>query len=217
VPLPMVHLAVAVSLSEKDGGFPSPDFLLGNIAPDAIHMRLNMSQRDKERVHLMELGVTSQELVQLFRAQYGMDKTQKKGFVGGYLTHLLTDRLWWETVIAPFRKKLPPILQEPDIRRLYYRDTDQIDIDLYLQMPWRAKAWSSLGSSSAMDFPPFLTAGEITQWRDRTILWFDDPKHNPLAEPVYITRVDTQDFIEWASNVIAGLLAEERTPQTTRE
>ena len=39
MPLPMVHLSVAVSLCEKDGRFPSPDFLLGSIAPDAIHMR----------------------------------------------------------------------------------------------------------------------------------------------------------------------------------
>ena len=65
-------------------------------------------------------------------------------FAGGYLAHLLTDRLWWQTVITPFRKKFPSNFPEPEFRSLYYRDTDRIDLDLYRQMPWRPQAWSSL-------------------------------------------------------------------------
>ncbi len=37
---PMVHLAVAWLLLEADPGIPSPaDFMLGAVAPDAIHYR----------------------------------------------------------------------------------------------------------------------------------------------------------------------------------
>ena len=62
MPLPMVHLSVAVALSEKEGRFPSADFLLGSIAPDAIHMRPNSSRLDKEHVHLIDLGASPQRI-----------------------------------------------------------------------------------------------------------------------------------------------------------
>ena len=41
MPLPMVHLAISVRMRAQDGRALTPDFLLGSIAPDAIHMRPN--------------------------------------------------------------------------------------------------------------------------------------------------------------------------------
>ena len=207
MPLPMVHLSVAVALSEKAGRFPSADFLLGSLAPDAIHMRPGSQKCDKEHVHLIDLGASPSVLLKLFRSDYGLAESQPEGFAGGYLAHLLTDRLWWQTVITPFRAKFPPDFREPDFRKLYYRDTDRIDLDLYRQAPWRPQAWSSLESASAIDFPPFLTAAEILQWRDRSLHWFDDPSHAALGAPVYITQFDTQAFIVRAVDEIAGLFS----------
>jgi hypothetical protein len=207
MPLPMVHLSVAVALSEKAGYFPSADFLLGSLAPDAIHMRPHSVKLDKEHVHLIDLGASPQDLLQLFRSNYGLHESQPDGFSGGYLAHLLTDRLWWQTIITPFRTKFPPDFPEPDFRKLYYRDTDRIDLDLYRLASWRPQAWSSLESASAADFPPFLTAAEIMQWRDRTLRWFDDPAHTALGQPVYLTLLDTQTFIVQAVNEIARLFA----------
>ena len=205
MPLPMVHLSVAVALSGNEGRLPSADFLLGSIAPDAIHMRAHSTKLDKEHVHFIDLGASPQELLQLFRAEYGMDEFQSIGFAGGYLAHLLTDRFWWQTIITPFRKKFPPTFPEPDFRRLYYRDTDRIDLDLYRQMPWRPQAWSSLEAVTAADFIPFLTAVEILQWRTRTLRWYDDPVPDTMVEPVYISRLDTQAFIGQAVKEIAEL------------
>jgi hypothetical protein len=203
----MVHLSVAVGLSEKALRFPSTDFLLGSLAPDAIHMRPHSVKRDKEHVHLMDLGASPLELVRLFRTEYGMDDAQSRGFAGGYLAHLLTDRLWWQTIITPFRNTFPPTFPEPDFRTIYYRDTDPIDLELYRQMPWRLQVWASLASATALDFPPFLTGTEIQQWRDRTLDWFDVHILDPLVEPVHISYIDTQLFIKRAIQEIAGLFS----------
>ena len=207
MPLPMVHLSVAVSLCEKDERFPSPDFLLGSIAPDAIHMRPDTRKDDKERVHLLELGASPQELVRLFQARYGKDVARSMGFSAGYLAHLLTDFLWRQAVIDPFRKKNLPTLPEKEIRSLYYRNTDQVDLDLYRQMPWRPQVWHSLKTAVAGDFPPLLTAKEITLWRDRTLGWFELHDHDPQEEPLSITLADTLDFVERAVKEIAGIFA----------
>ncbi|HVM72735.1 MAG TPA: hypothetical protein VMT91_13315, partial [Anaerolineales bacterium] len=159
----------------------------------------------KEHVHLIDLGVSPHELLQLFRSEYGLDDSQGCGFSGGYLTHLLTDRLWWQTIITPFRQRFPSTFPEKEFRSLYYRDTDRIDLDLYRQAAWRPQAWSSLETAAAADFAPFLTAAEILQWRDRTLRWYDDPVHDCAAEPVYISLSDTQAFIGRAGLEIAEL------------
>ena len=41
MPLPMVHCAIAMGLAAREQRLPSGAFLLGSIAPDAIHTRPN--------------------------------------------------------------------------------------------------------------------------------------------------------------------------------
>ena len=205
MPLPMVHLSVAVALCEKMGCIPSPDFLLGNIAPDAIHMRPNTDKHDKERVHLIDGNASPQELVRSFRTQFGLEESRVTGFSAGYLTHLLTDLFWRQAVIDPFRKKLPPAMPDKEVRKIYYRDTDQIDFDLFRQMPWRPQAWLSLRKAVAEDFYSLLTGAEILQWRDRTLDWYDDPGHDPKVEPAFMTLAGTHTFIKQAGTQISGI------------
>jgi hypothetical protein len=54
MPLPMVHLWVAVQMGEARGIWPSPEFLLGSIAPDAVHMRPGYERVHKRRSHLQD-------------------------------------------------------------------------------------------------------------------------------------------------------------------
>ena len=201
----MVHLCVAVALSERMGASPSADFLLGNLAPDAIHARPDSTRRDKEHVHLIDRDIAPPGLLAVFQDNYGVNGSRPSGFAGGYLVHLLTDRLWWQTTIIPFRNSFPPSLPDREIRRLYYHDTDRIDLELYRRMPWQPQAWASLGTAATAGFPPFLTAGEIYQWRDRVLRWYDDPARDFTIEPVYISLTATLAFIERAAREIAEL------------
>jgi len=97
MPLPMVHLAVAVQMHRLEGSAPSPDFLLGSIAPDAIHMHPDSGRDDKRRVHLAEIHDPHHERARLLLAQHGSDRSSAMGFAEGYVAHLLTDYLWFET------------------------------------------------------------------------------------------------------------------------
>jgi hypothetical protein len=108
----------------------------------------------------------------------------------------LTDYLWVETVIDSFRKSIPPGLSDQEERALYYLETDQIDFDLYRRMPWRPGVWSKLAAAQPRDFGPLLTAEEIRQWRDRTLVWFGELKQEPMIEPVTITYRDVEAFID---------------------
>ena len=200
MPLPMVHLAVAVHVHRQEENTPSPDFLLGSIAPDAIHMRPNAGRDDKRRVHLSETHDPHHERVRPLLAGYRSDESTALGFAEGYAAHLLTDYLWVETVIDSFRRSIPPGLSDQEERSLYYLETDQIDFCLYHRMPWRPEVWSKLAAAQPRDFSPLLTAEEIGQWRDRTLVWFEELKQEPMIEPVYITYADVEAFIDQAAH-----------------
>ncbi|GGG06264.1 hypothetical protein GCM10010913_30140 [Paenibacillus aceti] len=51
MPWPMVHFAVSEELA---AGQASPNLLLGSIAPDAIHVRGNITRAEKGRTHLVQ-------------------------------------------------------------------------------------------------------------------------------------------------------------------
>ncbi len=78
MPLPMVHLAVAIQMHRLEQRIPSPDFLLGSIAPDAIHMRPDTGREDKQRVHLAEIPDPDHERVRLSMTQCQADVLSTK-------------------------------------------------------------------------------------------------------------------------------------------
>lgn len=204
MPLPMVHLAVAVRICGLEGVALSPDFLLGSIAPDAIHMRTGSSPHDKQATHFAEIPDPQHErLRELFtssRSQTG----STRDFSMGYVTHILTDQLWGNTIVVSFGKSIPSELSDQECGKLYYQETDQIDIDLYRQAPWRAEVWKKLTSAQPNDFTLLLTADEITRWRDRTQVWYVDPAHDPKITPVHITRQEVDAFIGQAAEEIVA-------------
>ncbi len=203
MPLPMVHLAVAVRICEIKGTVPSPDFLLGSIAPDAIHKRPGTGRDDKQRVHLNAIGPDpDHERIRTLLVRHWKEGSGASDFCEGYAIHLLTDRLWAGTVIAPFRERAPRDLSRQDLRTLYYQETDQIDFNLYHHMPWRAEVWKKLALAEPVPFEPLLTAGEIGLWRDRTLDWFETLKEEPKIEPVHVTDADVRAFIEQAATAI---------------
>lgn len=207
MPLPMVHLAIAWQIRQLEAAPTSPDFLLGCISPDAIHMRPHAGRDDKERVHLLTNSKFDSESARKMLRQHAQGQSQAAQFTTGYVSHLLADRIWVEAVVDPFRKRHPPTLSPEEERTLYYLETDQVDFDLYRRVPWRLEVWSQLASAHPFDFLTLLTAGEIGAWRDKTLIWFEKLKEEPLIEPVYITTGDVNVFIDRAARAITQTFA----------
>ncbi|MEO8613311.1 MAG: hypothetical protein ABI690_35800 [Chloroflexota bacterium] len=196
MPLPMVHFAVAVQLGERSHQFPSADFLLGSIAPDAVHMRPEFNYRDKLVTHFLEPADTpNHAFVHELYAKYADSPAPYPVFTAGYTAHLLTDRLWSRTVSEPLFAQLPPDINDAARRKLYYEETDQVDCNLFQHIPWQSKVWAIVAEAHAPDYRPLLSATEIDLWRERTMHWFEDPAHDPHITPRYITDKLVENFI----------------------
>lgn len=203
MPLPMVHLAIAVEMYIDTGEAP-PNFLLGSLAPDAIHMRPNTTREDKHQTHFLDQSKPdNHEAIRALLVNH--QATDSNDFARGYAAHILTDRIWVKRIVKPLRATLPKDISQAELASLYYRDTGQIDFNLYNHQPWRSKVWAQLAQANPIDFTDLLTASEIGQWRDRTLNWFTDLKEDPKIEPDYITDAMVQDFIPYAAKEITNL------------
>ncbi len=218
MPLPMVHLAVAVRLHEPRGAEPSPAFLLGSIAPDAIHTRPGAGREEKRGTHLLDRPATGdRDPIAELRAGYRGADDDLRNFADGYAAHLLTDRLWNALLERDYKPRLSPDLDPAERRALYYRETDQLDFNLYHRSPWRPRVWALLGQARPPDFTPLLAAEEIARWRDRTLAWFETPEKEPRITPVYLTDAAIHAFIERATEAVAAALADHwPTPTAAR-
>jgi hypothetical protein len=203
MPLPMVHLAVAMRLCSSRGIAPSPAFLLGSLAPDAIHMRDSVLSEDKHYVHLRK--ARDQEDLRRIHDLLKSHRSQSpdmKDFAEGYVVHILTDLVWASTVYEVFCSSLPEGIAPQAQRILYYQETDQVDFNLYATVPWRSEVWELLDTARPVDFDSLLTAEEIRGWQQRVLRWFDEIKEEPRIQPKYITEEIVLHFIDDAVRII---------------
>ena len=221
MPLPMVHLSVAHGLIE-DHGYPDcPDFYLGSIVPDAIHMRPGTNGQDKRTVHLRgENGLDLDRLRALLGDGDEERSEEARAFLLGYAAHVLTDVLWREETILPFRKRFVGHISYPELRTLYYDECDKLDLDLYDEQPWRPQVWEALRIAPARDVSlagvRLLSASEVDAWRTRTLGWFDAHREKAAYQPQQITRDLVWPFIPRAAAHVAATLLNRQGAKSPR-
>lgn len=208
MPLPMVHLSIAESMLRQKGLDINASFLLGSIAPDAIHMREHSTREDKDRTHFYLKGDTV--LVDVFKNKlmpyfepFRFDE-QRFWFARGYTAHVLTDLMWHQSVYRDFQSSIAQ-QQIKNERALYDMETDQVDFHLYKNEAWRPHVWELLDQSVSMDASGLLTAEEVQNWKTRTLCWFTDLAKEPGIEPTYITGGVVHQFIQHTSRQLISL------------
>lgn len=196
MPLPMVHLGIAIAYCEYTSVPAS--FYLGNISPDAIHMRKNTDRQDKRRTHLELNEIGDISLLETTYKEYMLRKsdTDWQWFVRGYFAHLLTDYYWLHTIYKNYSERASvERFTSKQKRIIYYQETDQIDYNLYRTKDWKDSVWKDLIEMKSYDFEPLISFDEINFWRMRTIHWFDLISEEPLIQPQYITESQVNDFM----------------------
>lgn len=211
MPLPMVHLAVAVEYAKN---YPSlincPEFFLGSITPDAIHMRKGTNREDKGVTHLRteEVELWKRNILDFHRK----NKDNKDyNLLLGYSIHIFTDIIWHETLYSAFIKAYE---NDPhstlDMKRAYYRDTDSLDYELYKTCEWREALWELLQKVAYSSIDGLLSAEEIELWNLRVLKWFDEGESKFANETIYINIGDLKRFIiETGEKITKILVAEE--------
>ncbi|WP_127585408.1 hypothetical protein [Paenibacillus koleovorans] len=208
MPYPMVHLAISIKLYELCGVERSPEFLLGGISPDSIHMRPNAGKTEKATTHLDLLPLNRlpadfdmlQHVQSFLEGHLAKADKEHVSFVKGYATHVLTDVFWLQTVQVEYKRDRPGELTKEEIRSIYSSECDQVDYALYQYSGWRPAVWDLLRQVKSRELRGVLAEVEICMWRDRVLGIYDTIGRQPPMVPKYITFERVLRFIEEAAH-----------------
>lgn len=149
---PMVHLKIAYGLLARfsDGYIERlGDFLLGSVAPDAVHFHETYDVSLKEKSHIWKYGPCWGVTLDsegwrdaIYKFWKENRDAENKDFLAGYCTHLLTD---WENdrrIWAPFREKMEQGAKRDEVYGAYGKEAKGMDLWLYqndeeVQEIWR--------------------------------------------------------------------------------
>lgn len=192
---PIMHLLIADKIySNKSSNIQSyGDFLLGSIAPDAVHEKENYTREIKDISHYRFDKRSSFGHFDTFMEAYATQ--ENRDFVMGYLVHLLSDMIWYHAVRVPFKEAF---MQAPSQRmsknQAYYADCEQITQVLFEEKNV-ASIIEALNSSKAYTLESLIDAEDVEAWRDRVVMEYQDRKKT-VEDKQYITEKQIRDYIE---------------------
>ena len=211
---PFTHLCVAWRILEKN---PLPEaeaaqFLLGSVAPDAVHYRAGFSGAKMKGIgaakKVTHLCPVSDELWGQVTDNAGWGEIVKDfirvhpgdAFAAGYAAHVLTDSHNNQTIWDKFRTNFPEEAAKGyDIE--YYADLQEIHTRLYLEFPATAQIMDLLAKAVPAGLPGLVSAEEVHALQQNLLHEaFKDAA--PPATPRryhFVTYEDTLKFIETAT------------------
>lgn len=194
--LPVVHLLAArLWAADKPELFNCPEFYLGAISPDAIHVRDGNDKSRKNEIHLWNWQKPHPEAVHAYWQDHFTP------FDIGYGIHVLTDGIW----VPTYQRLLPEFARmELSVRApIYYSDTLQADFALIARHPEIRQVFDLIEQAEVPADHPLLGAHEFTVWRQTTLDFYRKPC--PADKPVqFITEKYAADFIQYVQTFLTN-------------
>lgn len=151
------------------------DFILGAIAPDAVHMNADYSLQLKEQSHVWNCGphwgITTdsdkwKRNVLDFWNRY--QEHEKTDFIRGYFVHLLTDWLYDVKIWTPFISMAENSYEE--VRKKYAAEANGIEQWLHQKSPYSKEMWKLLGNSQSVTLEGMILAKDIDRFKEDVLI-----------------------------------------------
>ena len=191
---PMMHLLVADNIyTEKSSSIHSyGDFLLGSIAPDAVHAKENYTRGLKDISHY---SFNSKSPISHFDTFFDKYVTpENKDFVIGYLVHLLSDMIWYHSIRVPFKEIFLQVSShDMSMNEAYYADCEQIEKSMF----WgenTPRIINGITESKAYSLEGLIDSEDVKAWKEKLIFDYNNKK-NALPHTKYISEQYVRDYI----------------------
>ena len=219
MPFVMTHLYIAYDIINTTSQIKNPsDFLLGAIAPDAVHFRKSYESDMKKASHLCVgeerwgwISNNEEWTENVFAFLDRNSSNANTDFIHGYCSHILADiqnniKIW-----TPFKDSEQDALKDGMGSTLYHKEAKAVDYLLFLRDQRRKTIWSLLKKASGHDIENVAFKVEIEAMRDSILN--EQYDNRPIAddsEHRYNTLSGMIQFIEEESKYIKELLYAER-------
>jgi len=210
MPMPIIHLCVAKSLTETLCIRDKANFYLASIAPDALYRIPTYHDLDfdgmYERYTAAHLTENDFNVWRTNVVNFTSSNDENRDFYTGYGVHILTDTYWKEDVFSLFMKKCSEIGKSyEESRVIYYNDAEILDRDFYKSFDLKSDVWGYLASCSGFGIDGLVTAEEVHSWKENTLKLVEgrEDTHNTIN---YFTYEIMSDFIKSTVVKISKLL-----------
>ncbi len=215
MPYPMIHLETAYRLSDQyDWIEKKGDFLLGSVAPDAVHFHERYDVHQKEISHLWDCGpiwgVTLEREkwlnnIRTFWKQH--KKVINREFIAGYCIHLFTDWMNDQRMWAPFREK---IIAGADYNEIYANSKYREEAYGFDQWLYRTNAhtkiiWEFLSEGQAYELTGYIQADDLARQKQSLLTeQYSGQKEYDIGQYEFYTKEAIDSFIAECVGMIAA-------------
>ena len=198
--LTMVHLLVADLWAQRHPEYlDSPEYYLGAVSPDAMHIRFHDDKSRKDEFHLYNWRSLHREPVLAYWHDH------RTPFDVGFGVHVLTDCQW----VPRYCRTFPGIFLPDGKLNIpqYYNDTFVTDFALMRDIPRLGAILDMLASARAPEDHPLLRAEEFDAWRSMILEMYrsECPRHDPV---VFITEAYVRTFAQESLPLIDEMVGE---------
>lgn len=209
MPFPMTHLIIARNILNATSQVKNhSQFMLGSIAPDAVHFRPDFESDMKKVSHLV-VGderwgwVTDntgwKENVLTFLS---FMKDEDPDFIMGYCAHILADIKHNIEIWTPFRIEHEHELRSG--RSALHMEAVEVDFELYKDCPDRPTMWELLERAQPIDISGVVDASDIDRARAHLLhKQYEGRKPADMSGYRHVTVKRMTDFVEEAWREIA--------------
>jgi len=215
MPFAMTHLYIAYNILNSTPEINRPcDFMLGAIAPDAVHFLDNYNSDFKKKSHLCigdekwgNITNNQEWLSHILDFLKHNDFGEKKDFIYGYCSHIITDLQNNIKIWTPFLAENKDAL-EKGMGSIYHQESFNIDYELYLINPQRQRhIWELLKGAAGYDIENIIGSREIDKMKQHILnSRFSSREASDVSSNKYVTIPGTLEFISSESNYIRDLL-----------
>lgn len=214
MPFAMTHLWIAQNLLKRTDRIKNPgQFILGALAPDAIHFRDDYNSDMKKASHLCvgdeKWGRLTNNGEWLSNVLDFLEENRhgpNGDFICGYCSHILADienniRIW-----TPFLVESAKSGDKKEQGR-YHKESEEADYALYLAIPQREVLWNMLETSTSYDLETMVFSREIDKMKD----WVLNSRYTnkasvDLSQNKYVTLSVLDKFIAEVTPIVENEL-----------
>ena len=211
----MIHLRVAQRLYQELRIEPVSEFILGNIAPDSGVPAEdgNGFVPDKSVSHFYAFNDDGSHYIcedlfidQYFPPERRLSCTREEyAFLLGYLTHLLTDKIWSREFVLPAKKKQSELYRADKKRFWQSLKDDWYDLDfMFLKANPSFEAFRIYRESKNIrnTYLDFFSETAFEERRQFILDFYAEGVANVVERETYLSREEMDAFVVSAANEI---------------
>lgn len=214
----MIHLRVAQGIYKQINSLCTKEFIMGNIAPDsgipAPDGNGFIPSAEISHFRTLDSNGIKDVHYDLFIQDYFTEEqrksydTQTYSFYFGYLTHLMTDKLWAEEIAYTAKDRFSWLF-DTDNKGFWEKvKRDWYDLDfLYLKENPKFEAYSIYENIETFKnvFLPFFTENAFEERKCFITEFYRDGVRNVEEHETYLSMEELDEFVEFAVEEIIRL------------